>query len=192
VFAMTLLRGARPQRRRGGARGHRGGRGGGGRQQDDRQGRAVQVEPIKPTLRAPGTKRLKLQYYEMLSRFPFKFNLRRYNKERAAKKAKAKQETVKGVETPGVASDDLVETVQVDPIKPTLKAPGIKLCIKLTCDKPLSNFAFKFNLRRYKLAESGGADKIGGVVDLDAEVPNAVTAWEHQVGRCRLTLSHPR
>ena len=38
--------------------------------------------------------------------------------------------------------------MQVDPIKPTLKAPGIKL-LKLKCDKPLSNFAFNFNLRRY-------------------------------------------
>jgi len=36
----------------------------------------------------------------------------------------------------------------VDPIKPTLKAPGIKLLI-LKYDKPLSNFAFKSNLRRY-------------------------------------------
>jgi len=38
--------------------------------------------------------------------------------------------------------------VQVDPIKPTLKAPGTK---RLTqkCDESLSNFAFNFNLRRY-------------------------------------------
>jgi hypothetical protein len=36
--------------------------------------------------------------------------------------------------------------VQVDPIKPTLKAPGIE-CLKLQYDKPLSKFAFKFNLR---------------------------------------------
>jgi hypothetical protein len=38
--------------------------------------------------------------------------------------------------------------VQVDPIKPTLKAPGIKL-LKLQCDMLLSIFAFKFKLRRY-------------------------------------------
>ena len=37
----------------------------------------MQVDPIKPTLKAPGTKRLKLEYYEMLSRFAFEFNLRR-------------------------------------------------------------------------------------------------------------------
>jgi hypothetical protein len=38
----------------------------------------VQVEPIKHTLKAPGTKRLKLQYGELLSSLPLKFNLRRY------------------------------------------------------------------------------------------------------------------
>jgi hypothetical protein len=44
------------------------------------QGRAVQVDPIKPTLKASGTKRLKLQYDEPLSKVAFKFNLRRYTK----------------------------------------------------------------------------------------------------------------
>jgi hypothetical protein len=39
----------------------------------------VQVDPIKPTLKAPGTKRLKLNYDELLSNFAFKFNLRRYD-----------------------------------------------------------------------------------------------------------------
>ena len=43
------------------------------------RGRAVQVDPIKPTLKAPGTKRLKLKCDEPLSNFAFNFNLRRYN-----------------------------------------------------------------------------------------------------------------
>jgi hypothetical protein len=42
----------------------------------------------------------------------------------------------------------LGEAVQVDPINPTLKAHGTKR-LKLKCDKPLSNFAFNFNFRRY-------------------------------------------
>ena len=42
-------------------------------------GKAVQVDPIKPTLKAPGTKRLKLKYVEPFSNFAFKFNLRRYD-----------------------------------------------------------------------------------------------------------------
>ena len=41
--------------------------------------------------------------------------------------------------------------VQVDPIKPTLKAPGTQR-LKLKHDEPPSNFGFKFNLRRYTQA----------------------------------------
>jgi len=40
----------------------------------------VQVDPIKTTLTAPGTERLKLECDEPLSNFAFNFNLRRYNK----------------------------------------------------------------------------------------------------------------
>jgi len=42
------------------------------------EGRAVQVDPIKPTLKAPGYARLKLKCDDMLSNFAFKLNLRRY------------------------------------------------------------------------------------------------------------------
>ena len=38
--------------------------------------------------------------------------------------------------------------MQVDPIKPALKAPETKR-LKLKCEEPLLNFAFNFNLRRY-------------------------------------------
>jgi len=42
-------------------------------------GRAVQVDPIKPKLKAPANKRFKLKYDELVSSFfAFKFNLRRY------------------------------------------------------------------------------------------------------------------
>ena len=44
--------------------------------------------------------------------------------------------------------------MQVDPIKPTLKAPRIQR-LKLIRDDPLSNLALNFNLRRYtKAAQS--------------------------------------
>ena len=36
----------------------------------------------------------------------------------------------------------------IDPIKPTLTAPGTKR-LNPKCDEPLSNIAFKCNLRRY-------------------------------------------
>ena len=38
----------------------------------------MQVDPIKPTLKAPGSKRLNPFFYELLSSFAFKSNLRRY------------------------------------------------------------------------------------------------------------------
>jgi len=39
----------------------------------------VQVDPIKPTLKAPGTERLRLKCDDLVSCFAFNFNLRRYN-----------------------------------------------------------------------------------------------------------------
>ena len=39
----------------------------------------MEVSPIKPILKPPGTKRLKLKCYEPLSNFAFNFNLRRYS-----------------------------------------------------------------------------------------------------------------
>jgi len=45
------------------------------------RGRPVQVDPIKPTLKATKAKCLKPKTYELLSSFDFKFNLRRYNVE---------------------------------------------------------------------------------------------------------------
>jgi hypothetical protein len=49
----------------------------------------VQVDPIEPTLNAPGTKRLKLKYEKLLSLFAFNSNLRRYSKGDKATKAHA-------------------------------------------------------------------------------------------------------
>ena len=66
--------------------------------------------------------------------------------------------------------------MQLDPIKPTLKAPGTK-CLKLKYDKLLSNFAFKFKLRRYTM-----------VYDYTLKVKYAALT---KVGQCRLTLSNP-
>ena len=43
------------------------------------------MDPIKSMLKAPGTKRLKLEYDYLLSSSAFKCNLRRYNKAVAPK-----------------------------------------------------------------------------------------------------------
>ena len=53
---------------------------GGRAQRGAPQGRVVQVDPIKPKLKPPGTKRLKLNCDVLLSTSAFKFNLRRYIK----------------------------------------------------------------------------------------------------------------
>jgi hypothetical protein len=44
------------------------------------KGRAVQVDPMKPTLKPPRSKRLKLEHEKPLSSVAFNFNLRRYMK----------------------------------------------------------------------------------------------------------------
>jgi len=50
---------------------------------------------------------------------------------------------------------------QFDPIKHTLKAPGSKR-LKLEYDEPPSNFAFKFNSRRYTRGSQDAAPDGGG------------------------------
>ena len=50
--------------------------------------------------------------------------------------------------------------VQVDPIRPMLKAPRTKR-LKLKRDGPLFNFAFDFNLRRYSMALSSPSREHG-------------------------------
>ena len=58
----------------------------------------------------------------------------------------------RGVVEGGAAEEG--SAVQVDPIKSTLKAPGNYL-LKVRYDGPLSTFAFKCKLRRYKEASFG-------------------------------------
>jgi len=43
------------------------------------RGRAVPVDPLKPKLKAPGSKRWKLQCDQLLSSFAFNCNMRRYS-----------------------------------------------------------------------------------------------------------------
>jgi hypothetical protein len=70
----------------------------------------VHVDPIRPKLKPPGTQRLKLNCDVLLSTSAFEFNLRRYMKV--------------AVVTDGERI--LGEAVQVEPVKPTLKAPESK------------------------------------------------------------------
>jgi hypothetical protein len=56
-----------------------------------RRGMAVQLDPIPPTLKAPGNKRLKLKYGEPLSNFAFKFNFAPLHRGRSNRRAGAPQ-----------------------------------------------------------------------------------------------------
>ena len=118
----------------------------------------MQVDPIKPTLNAPGIKLLKLIYDVPLSNFAFKFSLRHYT----------------------LGHDSLAcargGAVQVYPIKPTLKAPETKR-LKLNYDVTLSKFAFKFNSRRYTEVKAGKADQaVPAVTALNLENMFAASA----------------
>ena len=78
--------------------------------------------------------------------------------------------------------------MQVDPIKPTWKPTGTKR-LKLQYDELLSNFAFKFNLRRYTAAAA--ADMTAAVAAKHALNVRDIARALAVVGRCRLTLSNP-
>jgi hypothetical protein len=48
--------------------------------------------------------------------------------------------------------------MRVTPIEPTLKVRGT-IRLKLKCDEPLSNFAFKYNLRHYNAEEAARLER---------------------------------
>ena len=75
----------------------------------------------------------------------------------------------------------LGRAVQADPIKPVVKAPRSER-LKLKCDDLLSRFAFRFNLRRYSLAE------VEWRLVLNEKALHGAEVRARMVGRCRLTL----
>jgi hypothetical protein len=108
----------------------------------------VQVDPIKPTLKAPATERLKQNIanrFQFCFNFAFDFNLHRYTK---------------GMERRQLTALLRGRPVQVDPIKLTLRAPGTKR-LKLEQHEPLSKPAFKINLRRYPAGTRRSAARSG-------------------------------
>jgi hypothetical protein len=54
--------------------------------------------------------------------------------------------------------------------------------LKLECDEPLSDFAFKFNVRRYMMETARAAGPRGA---------KSLRAGAIMVGRCRFTVSKP-
>ena len=78
--------------------------------------------------------------------------------------------------------------MQVDPTRPKLKPPGIKL-LKLKCDTLPLNFAFKFNLRRNNQAVALDPEDVSFITNKAAV---NFEKQDYEAGRCRLTLSNPR
>jgi len=65
--------------------------------------------------------------------------------------------------------------------------------LKLQYDKMLSNFAFKFNLRRYSQATICECMRYVEEVDGTPEqTPSLIASLLFTVGRCRLPVSNPR
>ena len=92
----------------------------------------MQVDPIKSSLKAPGTMRLKPKYDEPLSIFAFNFNLRCYT-------LVAIHEYIHILQQAMLAGDVTSTAVRrcrltlLPRLKPRLKPPGIKR-LKLKCD----------------------------------------------------------
>jgi len=123
----------------------------------------VQVDPLKPTLKAPGTKRLKVEFDELLSSFAFNFNLRRYNEEE---------------ETPACPPDTTLEEAE------TMAHNG-EACALVPQVKHESYQVFKF----VGSAEEEKHAAIKG--DVDGCSLTCKGAVANMVGRCSLTLSQP-
>jgi len=100
-------------------------------------GRVVQVDPIKPAFKPPGTKRLKLQYGETGFKFLLRIQLAPLQhggggggRARRARRGRRGEDRCRERGGPpryaGARAPALGRAVQVDLIKPELKAPGTK------------------------------------------------------------------
>ena len=92
--------------------------------------------------------RLKLKYRTVLSSFAFKFNLRRYA---VLALVDADPYGLKIISVYMQGSKSMAGRCRLTRNRPMLNAPG-RSRLKLRYDEVLSNFAFKFNLRRYSMA----------------------------------------
>jgi hypothetical protein len=90
--------------------------------------------------------------------------------------------------------------VQIYPIEPISKAPGIHP-LTLKRDEPLLTCAFKFDLRCYTEEIEAAAARASDVADAVAAAESAATDNDDAaaeasaaalVGRCRITPSNPR
>ena len=99
-------------------------------------GTAVQLDPITSTLKAPGTKRLKLKYEKQLSNFGFNFNLR---------------------------SCILVRPCRLTPGCTRVHRDWFQR-LKIEQEEPPSTFTFSFNLQPYLLAAAAALQTAAATV----------------------------
>ena len=137
----------------------------------------MQVDPIKRTLKAPGTKRLKLKCGEIGIKFWFLFQLAPLYEGGVRRRRRTLGGVPPAVQRalhprPGRLQRHFVRrgrAVQVDPMNPTLKALETKP-LKLKYEELLSKFAFKINLRRYAVGGFAAPHYLSTVEAFD---PNA-------------------
>jgi hypothetical protein len=125
----------------------------------------VQVDPIKPKLKPPGTKRLKLKCDILLSNSAFKVNLRRYIVV-ALPLSRSAFLPVPPVHAAAAAADDVVALLCGGG-----GGGGAAGAIHVPPRAPVS-----------AIAAAAAAGEEGDALGLPASL----------VGRCRLTLSNPR
>jgi len=92
---------------------------------DGGQGRAVQVDPMKPMLKPPGIKQLKLKCDILLSTFAFKFNLRRHSKV-----LEYRSEKVEKIKSGGEASASFSSSQISDPLRATVVCTNSHVMVK--------------------------------------------------------------
>ena len=74
----------------------------------------MQADPFKPTLKPPGTERLKLKCDTQLSTFAFKFNLRRYSEDPPAFRAAQARREKEALALPAPGDEDNDETEMLE------------------------------------------------------------------------------
>jgi hypothetical protein len=110
----------------------------------------VQVDPIKPVLKAPGAERFKLKCDELLTNFAFKFNLRRFNAVGAALGAGSEAAARAYTEAARLA------LARGAAVGARSARPGAVAAAADACELELSNFATTLAQDEKLLASSGG------------------------------------
>jgi len=93
----------------------------------------VQVDPIKPTLKAPGSQRFKPDCHRLLSNFVFKCNLRRYSV------VAALRDTTRLVGCGATFVAAVSQTIMMSPVKTAKLGPDAAALTPL----PLTRFSMK-------------------------------------------------